>query len=59
MWQMDITFLRGFLGESGDQYVGQAVDDAIMLGEDLQPIMVTSALAPPVAGLPCHRSLTC
>jgi hypothetical protein len=35
---------RGFIGGSGDRYVGQAVDDASILGQDLQPIMVTSAL---------------
>ena len=34
---------RGFIGGSADRYAGAAVDDAGMLGEDLQPIMLTSA----------------
>lgn len=33
---------RGFIGGSGDRYEGLAVDDAAMLGEDLQPIMVST-----------------
>ena len=34
---------RGFIGGSGDKYRGMAVDDATLVGEDLQPIMITSA----------------
>lgn len=33
---------RGFIGGSADRYAGAAVDDAGMLGEDMQPIMLTS-----------------
>lgn len=47
---------RGFIGGTGDRYVGQTVDDAVMLGEDLQPIMVTSALPANRISLP-HAQL--
>jgi SET domain len=47
---------RGFIGGSGDTYRGAAVDDAGTAGEDMQPIMITSAL-PLAAGSACDARL--
>lgn len=37
---------RGFIGGAGDRYVGQAVDDAAMIGLELPPIMLTGVCSP-------------
>lgn len=48
---------RGFIGGAGDRYVGQAVDDAAMIGLELPPIMLTGALRP--AATRCHHTSLC